>query len=267
MEERIMAYELTLGGPGAALVLGGSGGVGSAICRALGRAGSDVALSYNSNTAKAHSVVDEVQALGRAASRWQIDLTQTAETAKAIAAISERHGGIHTLVYAVGPIFTWASIGDIPPPEFHSVLAVETAGFHAALHAALPHLRRARGSIVACTTWANRRMMSGDGLSAVPKAAIDSMVRQVACEEGRNLVRANIVSVGSVDIGMGSAANERSMAKDITPEQWTEMLCQIPLGERLGSGEELASAVVYLASDQASYVTGQTIIVDGGLSL
>jgi 3-oxoacyl-[acyl-carrier protein] reductase len=262
-----MAYALTMGGTGAALVLGGSGGAGSIIARALARAGADVALTYNSNSAKAALVAQDIVAQGRLSSEWKVDLTDVANSGDVVAAVAEHHGGIHTLVYAVGPIFTWASIGDIPPSELRDVLHIETAGFHAALHATLPHLRRAKGSLIACTTWANRRIMPGDGLSSVPKAAIDSMVRQIAREEGGNDVRANIVSLGSIDIGMGSAESDRSMVKGISPAQWDIMLRQIPLGNRLGSGEELASAVVYLASDQASYVTGQTIMVDGGLSL
>lgn len=262
-----MSYALTVGGKGAALVLGGSGGAGGHICGALARAGSDIALTYNSYGDKAKRIAATVEESGRKVSSWKMDVTDPANVAEVVQAAAEAHGGLHTLVHAIGTIFTWDSIGNISPAEFRDVLTIEAMGFHAALHAALPHLRKSAGSIVACTTWANKRMMPGDGLSTAPKAAIESIVNQVAREEAQHGIRANIVAVGSVDIGMGSAANERSMAKGISDEQWAVMLKQIPLGERLGSGEELASAAVFLASDQASYITGQKIIVDGGLSL
>lgn len=262
-----MGYELTLSGTGAALVLGGSGGAGGEISIALARAGSDIALTYNTNEARSTNVAKEVGSLGAKASSWRLDMSVPDSIAEIVSAVAAEHGGIHTLVYAIGPIFSWAPLGEVSTSELLAVLTVETVGFHAVVHAALPHLRMARGSIVACTTWANRRMMPSDGLSTAPKAAIDSMVRQLACEEAAHDVRANIVSLGSIDIGMGSASNERSMVKGISEQQWATMLKTIPLGNRLGRGAELASAVVYLASDQASYVTGQTIIVDGGLSL
>lgn len=264
---RQVSYSLTMTGRGVALVMGGSGGAGGHICRAFAQAGSDVALTYNSYGDKAAAIVAAVEGAGRAASSWRMDVKDVDAVAATVRAAAERHGGLHTLVHAIGPIFTWDSIGNIPPAELRDVLTIETMGFHAALHAALPYLRESGGSVVACTTWANRRIMAGDGLSTVPKAAIESIVRQVAREEAHHLIRANIVAVGSVDIGMGSAASERSMAKGISDEQWAVMLKQIPLGERLGKGEELASAAVYFASDQAAYVTGQTIVVDGGLSL
>lgn len=262
-----MNYALTLSKRGTALVLGGSGGAGEAISHALAQAGASIALTYLSNEAKAQRLVAEIVEAGGNASAHKIDLREPEAAADEIGQIAALYGGIHTLVYAVGPIFSWAPIGNISPKELREVLAIETAGFHAGVFAALPFLRQAQGSIVACTTWANRRMFPCDGLSAVPKAAIESMVRQLALEEAENMVRANIVSLGSIAIGMGSSENERSMVKDITPEQYEQMLRKIPLGKRLGRGEELASAVLYLASDQASYVTGQTIIVDGGLSL
>jgi 3-oxoacyl-[acyl-carrier protein] reductase len=262
-----VSYGLTIGGKGAALVLGGSGGAGGHIALALARAGTDVAVTFNSYEDKARRVAAAIAGAGRKASTWKMDVTDPADVAAVVGAAAQAHGGIHTLVHAIGTIFTWDSIGDIAPAELRDVFAIEALGFHAALHAALPHLRSSGGSIVACTTWANTRIMPGDGLSTAPKAAIESMVRQVAREEAHHGIRANIVAVGSVDIGMGSAASDRSMAKGITDAQWAVMLRQIPLGERLGRGEELAAAAVFLASDQASYITGQKIAVDGGLGL
>jgi len=261
-----MTYRLTVTKPGVALVLGGSGGAGEAISRALAAAGSSLAIAYNTAGEKAQRVAKEIAATGVSASAHKINLTDAPSTIDTIRKIGAEQG-IHTLVYAVGPLFTWASIGDIPPNELKDVLAIETAGFHTAVFAALPFLRTSHGSIVACTTWANTRMMPGDGLSSVPKAAIDSMMRQLAREEAQYLVRANIVGVGSTNIGMGNAENPRNMVSGISDEQWEVMLRQIPLGNRLGRGEELASAAVFFASDQASYITGQQVIVDGGLSL
>ena len=102
----------------------------------------------------------------------------------------------------------------------------------------------------------------GDALSAVPKAGIEVLCRAIAREEGRNGIRANSVAPGIIDAGLGSAF----MASLYSPEIWQKQRKRVPL-KRFGKGEDVASAVAFFASPESSYITGQTIIVDGGMSL
>jgi NAD(P)-dependent dehydrogenase (short-subunit alcohol dehydrogenase family) len=226
-----------------------------------------VAISYNSNAAKAEGLRNELVDMGVDCSVWQLDLMRQQSIEDVVEGVAERHGGINTVIYAAGPRFELAPIGQTAPEELHRVMMAETLGFHRLVHAALPHLRKSQGAIVACTTMANHRVLKGDGLSAAPKAAIDSLIRQLAVEEGRHLVRANSVCIGSMDFGMGAMDSGSSVTKDMTPEQWEGLKRSIPLGRRLGRSEELAAAVLFLAADQASFITGQFIVVDGGQSV
>lgn len=262
-----MAYHLTVSRPGAALVVGGSGGAGAGIACALAASGVDVAISYNANATKAEDLRKTLVDTGIDCSAWQLDLMRQQSIEDVLEGVAERHGGINTLIYAAGPRFELAPIGQTAPEELSRVMMAETLGFHRLVHSALPHLRKAQGAIVACTTMANYRVLQGDALSAAPKAAIDSLIRQLAVEEGRYLVRANSVCIGSMDFGMAAIDSGSSVTKDMTPEQWAGLKRSIPLGRRLGRTEELAAAVMFLASDQASFVTGQFLVVDGGQSV
>lgn len=262
-----MAYQLTVSRPGVALVIGGSGGAGAGIACALAACGVDIAISYNSNATKAENLRRDLIDTGIDCSVWKLDLMRQQSVEDVVKGVAERHGGINTLIYAAGPRFELTPIGQTEPEELNRVMIAETLGFHRLVHSVLPYLRKTEGAIVACTTMANHRILKGDGLSAAPKAAIDSLIRQLAVEEGRHLVRANSVCIGSMDFGMGSIDSGSSVTKDMTPEQWTGLKRSIPLGRRLGRKEELAAAVMFLASDQASFVTGQFLVVDGGQSV
>lgn len=109
---------------------------------------------------------------------------------------------------------------------------------------------------------ANYCFPPGDALSSVPKAGIEALGRAVAKEEGRYGIRANMVAPGIIDAGLGADFLETLY----TPEIWETQRKRIAL-QRFGSGEEIAEAVAFLASDRARYITGQTLIVDGGFSL
>jgi len=109
---------------------------------------------------------------------------------------------------------------------------------------------------------ANYSYPPGDALSSVPKAAIESLCRAVAKEEGRSGIRANAVAPGIIDAGLGA----QFLADLYSPKVWNVQRQRIAL-RRFGSAEEIADAAAFLASDRARYITGQTLIVDGGFSL
>lgn len=246
---------------GVAFVAGGSGGIGSAVCLGLGEAGCDVVLTYKNNASKAEAVAAQVREAGRNAHVMQLDLEDDAAVERVVgqaAGLSEH--GLHTVVYAMGPFVALKFLSQVSPDEFKKYILGDTvAGFHLA-RAALPHLRKSRGSLVAITTTALERWAPQDGLSAVPKAALARLWAGIAREEGRYGVRANSVALGVIDAGMVPKSIELGQ---MDHKYFDAMKKNVPL-QRLGTAEEVADAVVFLASSRASYTTGQVLRVDGG---
>jgi NAD(P)-dependent dehydrogenase (short-subunit alcohol dehydrogenase family) len=247
---------------GTALVVGGSGGIGAAICRALADAGSNVVLSYRSKETVAEAVVADIEARGRQAVAKQADLLNVESIKSLVGAAIERFGQIHSVVYASGPPLEFLYINEIDPAEWARVVAADVNGCFNLISCILPHFRERRaGSLVALVTAAVDRSPPRDILSAAPKAAIQMLVRGVAREEGRSGVRANCVGPGYIEAGLGLAA-----VHDLTQDYVNRMVSAIPL-RRAGKAEDVADVVLFLLSDKARYVSGETICVAGGLQL
>jgi NAD(P)-dependent dehydrogenase (short-subunit alcohol dehydrogenase family) len=247
---------------GAALVVGGSGGLGAAICAGLAAAGSNVALSFRSKRAAADKVVADVAAAGRRAFSAPVDLEDTTQVSAFVARAIAEFGSIHSVVYAAGPPLEFLYINEISPQEWARVIAADVNGCFNLVQAVLPHLRELRrGSIVALVTAAVDRSPPRDILSAAPKAAIQMLIRGVAREEGRSGIRANCVGPGFIEAGLGLAT-----IHDHTKDYVARMTKAIPL-RRPGKPEDVADVVCFLLSDKSRYVTGVTIPVAGGLQL
>jgi NAD(P)-dependent dehydrogenase (short-subunit alcohol dehydrogenase family) len=150
----------------------------------------------------------------------------------------------------------------VTPAEWREIVHADSDGFFHLMRAALPHLRQAHGSVVAVTSAGLVRHPARDILSVAPKAAIEAVIRGVAREEGRFGVRANSVAVGVVDAGMF----QRLAATDLSPT-WVEAAKKNAALQRLGSADDVANAVVFLASARAGYITGQRLTVDGGYAI
>lgn len=248
---------------GAAIVAGGSGGIGAAVCRQLAAGGAHVALTYHRNKDSAEAVAKSVREAGREVHIAQVDLADENAVAAFVGQVAEHFGGVHTAIYAAGPYIDMRFVSRIEPALFAKTVGTDLFGCYNLIHACLPHLRKARGAIAATTTPAIRRATGRDVLSAAPKAAIESVIKHVALEEGRFGIRANAVGVGILHDGMYHALKASGDFDDRYMEAARKNL---PLG-RTGSAEEIADAITFLVSDKASYITGQMLNVDGGYAI
>lgn len=249
--------------PGAAFVVGGSGGLGAAICRELAVRGSDVALTYRGNEEAAQSLAADIGEWGQRAWAVQLDLTNHGQIKASVDAIAEASGGIHTLVYAAGPHVAQRHLSTVDPGEVRMQLDADAAGFFALAQGAIPHLRDSEGSIVAVTTAATRRFPVRDGLSSIPKAAVEATVRGIAAEEGRFGIRANTVGPGMLTDGMAVRLMDSG---DLDDRALDAARNNIPM-RRFGDAADIAEAVCFLASARARFITGQHLDVDGGFTL
>lgn len=239
--------------PGAALVTGGTGGIGSAVVRMLADRGSEVEFTFRRNAEAARELES---ACGRGVRGHRLDLSDGGS----LETLLEGVGVLHTVVYASGPHVPMVHLSRVSTERLREQFDADVTAFFTLVERTLPLLRQAGGSLVAVTTAANRRYPVRDGLSSAPKAAIEAVVRGIAAEEGRFGVRANCVGPGMLTDGMAARLigsgelDERALAVAKN---------NIPL-RRFGSAADVAEAVCFVASDRAGFISGQFLDVDGG---
>lgn len=246
-----------------ALVTGGTGGVGRGVCLRLARQGYRIAFTYNRNQDGAAELEAEIKALGGEALFDNPDMSVPEEADAFVARTVETFGRLDAVVNAAGPYAHQRFVSTFTSDQFSHHVRYELMAFFELVRAVLPHLRESRGSLTAVSSMALRRYPARDALSSVPKGGIEALIHAVAVEEGRFGVRANAVGPGVLDDGMGV---NLAATGDVPPAMREAVIKQVPLG-RLGLGDEVAAMVCFLVSDDAAYVTGQKIDVDGGYGL
>lgn len=249
---------------GAALIYGGSGGIGQGVAEAFALAGSDVAITYRSRRDRADDLAQRLAALKVGATVHGLDVTDEDQVGEGFEAARQAHGRIHTVVWSAGPLVDQVHLSRTTAEQWRRALDIEVMGFFHAVKAALPHFRTSGGgSFVHLGSAGHRLWPDKDGLSVAPKAANEALIRGVAREEGRHEIRANSVLIGVVEAGMFLDLKARGEI-DAT---WQDASLRRLALKRWGRPDDIGEAAVFLASNQANYITGQQISVSGGLGV
>jgi 3-oxoacyl-[acyl-carrier protein] reductase len=248
---------------GVTAVVGGSGGLGEAICRDLAADGRTVLVGYFRGRDKAADLVSRIEQSGGTASCLAIDVRNPLSVEDFLAAADAGEGGLQAVVNAVGPPIPLRPLADITADEFGEIMQTDVNGAFNLLTAAARRLAaRGGGAIVQLLTTAVLRTLENDGMSGIPKTAIMGIVRQLAREMGAENVRINAVAPGVIDAGIVHS----SFTLDDTAKGVIDLCLQRTPMPRLGQPGEVAALVRFLLRDDAGYVNGQVIGVDGGYS-
>ncbi|HHC09187.1 MAG TPA: 3-oxoacyl-[acyl-carrier-protein] reductase [Actinobacteria bacterium] len=239
------------------LVTGGSRGIGRAIAIEFGRRGHAVAVNYAARAEAAEEVVAEIEDLGGRALAVRADVGEPDDVAALFETVTSRLGPPEVLVNNAG-ITRDDLLLRMDVEAWDEVLRVDLRSAYLCTRAALRGMLRARwGRIISIGSVSGIAGNPGQANYAAAKAGLIGFTRSIAKEVGSRGITANVVAPGFIQTDMTAALGE-DVAEDVTG--------RIAVG-RLGRPEEVASVVGYLASDEAAYITGQTIVVDGGLAL
>lgn len=235
-----------------ALVTGGSRGIGAAIAKRLAADGADVVITYAGNHEGANATVAAVEAEGVKGKAIQADAADPAAVKAAVDEAAATLGGIDILVHNAG-VAGFIGVDQESIESFRRVFAVNVDGVVAGTVAAVPHLTDGGRVIITGSVMGDASMFPGAASYAASKSAVQGLARGWARDLAPRGILVNVIQPGPIDTDMNPADGEIA----------AQLLPTIPLG-RYGRGEEVAALAAFLASDDASYITGTTIDVDGG---
>ncbi|TDB91179.1 SDR family oxidoreductase [Actinomadura sp. KC216] len=241
----------------AAVVTGGSGGIGASVARRLAREGHLVTISYRQDKAAATAVAEEIIAGGGRCLPVRADVTEPTDVAALFAAAEAAHGPTGILVNSAGALFD-ALLIEMTDQQWHDALAVNLTGPLLCCRQVAHGMMRARwGRIVNISSVTALIGPAGQGNYAAAKAGLLGLTRSLARELAGRGITCNAVLPGFV---------ETKIISHLSDKRYTELRRQVPLG-RFGTAEEIAAAVCFLCGADGTYITGAAIPVDGGTSI
>ncbi len=239
-----------------AVVTGASKGLGAEIARQLAAEGAAVVVNYASSKAGADKVVSEITGKGGKAIAVQGDMSKQADVTRLFAETKKAYSRLDVLVNNAG-IYKFAPLDQVTPAHFHEHFDLNVLGLLMATQEAVKHFGPAGGSVVNISSVVSTAALPGASVYSATKAAVDSITRTLAAELGPKKIRVNSVNPGMVVTEGNAGAGDPDSA-------FTKgYVAGAKLG-RVGHPDDIAPAVVYFATDDSKWVTGETLFVTGG---
>ena len=250
-----------------ALVTGANSGIGAAVALALGQAGADVAVNYVVGDEAAQAVVDQITAAGGKARAYKADVSDEGAVQAMFAAVVADFGALDILVANAG-LQRDAAFTQMTLAQWNTVLNINLTGQFLCAREAVkiferqgirPEISRAMGKIICMSSVHQVIPWGGHVNYAASKGGIKLMMESMAQELAPKRIRVNAIGPGAIRTPINTAAWE-------TAEAYDRLMELVPYG-RIGEGEDIAQAAVWLASDHSDYIVGTTLFVDGGMTL
>ena len=253
-----------------AIVTGASRGIGRATAQAFAREGASVVVNFHRERSKAEEVVEDIKKHGGSAILFQADVSDRSAVERMVEATLKEFEAVDILVNNAGVYMGGGSLLEFNEEEYDPMWRVNVKGVLNCTRAVAPHMiERKYGSIVSVASDAGRMGEFRESVYGGCKGAVIAFTKAVARETGRYGIRLNVVCPG-LTVPTGEELGEGSMFKGtesyLTPENLAQAAKNYPL-RRLGRAQDVANAVVFLASDSASFVTGQTLSASGGYTM
>ena len=238
------------------LITGASRGIGAAAARVFAQAGWNVALQYQHREDLARELGEELTALGVKTALIQADISDPEQAQAMVEQAVAALGGLDSLVCNAGIALPQQLLTDTTPEQWRKLMGVDLDGVFHTVRAAIPHfVRQQRGSIVTVSSMWGVTGGSCEVPYSAAKAGVIGLTKSLAKELGPSHVRVNCVAPGVIATDMNAHLGEEDMAA---------LGEETPLG-RIGQPEEVAKAIRFLAGEEASFITGQVLCVDGGM--
>jgi 3-oxoacyl-[acyl-carrier protein] reductase len=241
-----------------AIVTGASKGIGASIAKHLAAQGASVVVNYSSSKEGADRVVDEITRDGGKAVAIQANVSKPADIAKLFSEAKGAYGSLDILVNNAG-IYEAKPLEEITPEHFHSQFDLNVLGLLLTTQQALPHFGPDGGSVINISSVASTYAAPGYSVYSATKAAVDTITRSLSKELGARNIRVNSINPGMVETEGTRAVGV--MDPDNSFRRYVESTT--PLG-RIGQPQDIATAAVFLASSDSSWITGETFYISGG---